>query len=117
MAQDAAFAPDNRTIVFAKGQGLFLTDRQGLSPVKLAEAPGHVYWLRWSPDGKHLRFSVQDSASLKSTLWEMGTDRKLRQLLTDWDKGQQVCCGIWTADGRYFLFLSGGPVLVRSGTG
>jgi len=108
VAQDAAFAPDNETIVFAKGHELFLTDKLGLVPVKLADAPGHVYWLRWSPDGKHLRFSVQDTASLKSTLWEIGTDRKLRHLLTDWDKGQQVCCGIWTADGRYFLFLSGG---------
>lgn len=108
VAQDAGFAPDNETIVFAKGQELFLTDKQGLSPVKLAEAPGHVYWLRWSPDGKHLRFSVQEAATLKSTLWEMGTDRKLRPLLTNWEKGQQVCCGIWTGDGRYFLFLSGG---------
>ena len=108
VAQDAAFAPDNKTIVFAKGPELFLTNMQGLSPVKLADASGHVYWLRWSPDGKHLRFSVQDPTTLKSTLWEMGPDRKLRQLLTDWDKGQQVCCGIWTADSRHFLFLSGG---------
>jgi len=108
VAQDAAFAPDNETIVFAKGRELFLTDRQGLSPVKLAEAPGHLYWLRWSPNGKHLRFSVQDKGSLQSTLWEMGADRKLRRLLADWDRGQQVCCGIWTADGRHFLFLSGG---------
>ena len=46
--------------------------------------------------------------TLESTLWEMGTDHTLRQLLTYWEKGRQVCCGIWTAEGRYFLFLSGG---------
>ena len=107
VAQDAAFAPDNRTIVFATGQELFLTDTQGIRPVKIAEAKGHPYWLRWSPDGRLLRFSVQDPTTLQSTLWEIGADRKLRRLLTDWEKGQQVCCGIWTADGRYFLFLTG----------
>src|SRR5215469_9482441 len=48
-AQDAAFAPDGKTIVFAKGQALFLTDTQGAAPVKLADVAGYPFWLRWSP--------------------------------------------------------------------
>src|SRR5215469_7571257 len=105
-AQDAAFAPDNKTIAFAKGQTLFLTDMQGTAPVKLAEVNGHPFWLRWSPNGQRLRFSVQEPKTLRSTLWELGPDQKLRQLFTDWEKGQEVCCGLWTADGWYFLFSS-----------
>jgi hypothetical protein len=32
-AQDAAFAPDGKTIVLAKGRELYLTDLQGANPV------------------------------------------------------------------------------------
>src|SRR6516164_1956604 len=106
-AQDAAFAPDGKTIVFAKGQALFMTDTQGAAPVKLADVAGYPFWLRWSPDGQRMRFSVQEATTQKSSLWEMGPDGKLRPLLSTWEKGQQVCCGIWTADGRNFLFLNG----------
>src|SRR5581483_10165761 len=35
-AQDAAFAPDGKTIVFAQGQELYVTDLQGSNPAKLA---------------------------------------------------------------------------------
>jgi Tol biopolymer transport system component len=62
-AQDAAFAPDGKTIVFAKGEQLYLTDLQGTTAAKLATVPGRAFWLRWSPDGKKLRFSVVDRRS------------------------------------------------------
>jgi len=105
-AQDAAFAPDSKTITFAKGHGLFLSDMQGTEAVKLAELKGRPFWLRWSPNGQRLRFSVQEDKTLKSTIWELGPDQELRRLFADWEKGQEVCCGLWTADGRYFLFSS-----------
>ena len=105
-AQDAAFAPDGKTIVFAEGRELYLTDLQGNSPAKLADTPGHAFWLRWSPDGQCLRFSLLNPESMKITLWELGVDRRLRPLLKDWNSGQQACCGIWTGDGKYFLFSS-----------
>src|SRR3974390_327767 len=105
-AQDAAFAPDGKTIVFAKGHELYLTDLQGSSPAKLADTPGHAFWLRWSPDGKRVRFSLLNPESMKITLWELGVDRRLRPLLTDWNGGRPSCCGIWTGEGKYFLFCS-----------
>jgi len=107
-AHDAAFAPDSKTIVFAKDRDLYLTDLQGLSPAKLVETPGRAFWLRWSPDGQRLRFTVSDPKKLRFSLWELGSDRKLRQLLKDWKAGAQPCCGIWSADGKYFLFSSNG---------
>jgi Tol biopolymer transport system component len=107
-AHDAAFAPDSKTIVFAKDRDLYLTDLQGLSPVKLVETPGRAFWLRWSPDGQRLRFTVSDAKNLRFSLWELGSDRKLQQLLKDWKAGAQPCCGIWSADGKYFLFSSNG---------
>ena len=107
-AQDAAFAPDGKTIVVAKDRGLYLTNVQGASPVKLAEAPGQVFWLRWSPDGQRLRFSVVDEPATRSTLWELSQNGRLRQLLTDWKGAASICCGIWTTDGVNFLFRGNG---------
>jgi len=103
-AQDAAFAPDGKTIAFAQGQEIFLTNLIGDNPVKLATAPGRVFWMRWSPDGTKLRFTVTDPKNLTYTLWDLEGNGILRQLLTDWHKDAQICCGIWTARGEYFLF-------------
>ena len=103
-AQDAAFAPDGKTIVFAKGQNLYLTDLQGNSPAKLASIPGRAFWLRWSPSGRELRFTIINSDTLGTTLWELRSDGTLHQLLARWKDAGQLCCGVWTADGRYYIF-------------
>jgi Tol biopolymer transport system component/DNA-binding winged helix-turn-helix (wHTH) protein len=105
-AQDAAFAPDGKTVVVAKGQGLYLTDMQGLNPVKLAEASGRVFWPCWSPDSQHLRFSVWDGVTGTAKLWELSRDSTLRQLFPGWKKASRVWGGEWTADGKYYLFLA-----------
>jgi Tol biopolymer transport system component len=106
-AQDAAFAPDGKTILVAKQRELYLTDLQGATPVKLAEAPGKVFWPRWSPDGQRLRFDVWDGVTASGTLWELNHDGTLHQLFIRWKKPSSVCCvccGEWTADGRFYLF-------------
>ncbi len=103
-AQDAAFAPDGKTIVFAQGQELYVTDLQGSNPAKLATVPGRAFWLRWSPDGTRLRFTVVEPKHLTYTLWELQSNGLLRQLLSNWRKDAQVCCGVWTANAEYFLF-------------
>ncbi len=103
-AHDGAWAPDGKTIVFAKGREIYLTDLQGNTPAKLASISGRATWLRWSPDGRELRFTVIDSDRRRSTLWTLGSDGKLRQLLTQWKDAGLVCCGVWTTDGQYFLF-------------
>jgi len=104
VAQDAAFAPDGKTVVFASQNGIYLTDLTGQSPVKLAEVEGRAFWLRWSPDGAKLRFSVVDPKNLTYSLWELPSNRAPRRLLAGWVKDAQLCCGEWTAKGEYFLF-------------
>lgn len=107
-AHDAAFAPDGKTIVIAKGRVLYSTDMQGVSPVKLVEAPGQVFKPRWSPDGQRLRFHVWDGTNQNWSLWELGREGTLRQLFIGWKKASYVCCPEWTADGRFFLFKGDG---------
>jgi len=105
-AQDAAWSPDGKAIAFAEGQTLFLTDDRGSSPRKLTATSGRAFWLRWSPDGKRLRFTVFDSKVGTRTLWEMRVDGSPHQLLANWKGGGDLCNGIWSPDGRSYLFLN-----------
>ena len=68
---------------------------------------GNPVWLRVSPDGSLLRFSVTDAKGSKFSLWEAHSDGSgLRQLLPGFNDADNVCCGNWTADGKYFVFQS-----------
>ena len=104
-AQDGAWSPDGKTIVFAQGSSLFLTDNVGTSPRKLATTPGRPFWLRWSPTGKVLRFTLNDPKTDVRTLWEANLSGSIQQLFTGWKDRDYSCCGIWSPDGRYYLFL------------
>jgi serine/threonine protein kinase/Tol biopolymer transport system component len=64
--------------------------------------PAFAYWLRWSPDSHHLRFTVTDGSDSFS-LWEVGGDgTNLHRVLPN-EEGQ-AAHGSWTPDGKYFLF-------------
>jgi Tol biopolymer transport system component len=104
-AQDAAWSPDGKTIAFAQGSNLFLTDEVGATPRRLATTPGRPFWLRWSPDGKVLRFTLNDPKTDLRTLWQANLSGSIEQLFAGWKDRNYSCCGIWTPDGRYYLFL------------
>ena len=106
LAHDATWTPDGQSIVYASGHELFLT-RSGGDARKLASTPGRAFWLRWSPDGSMLRFTLLDSETRETSLWELSADgQKLQPLLPHWHTPSAECCGNWTRDGKYFLFRS-----------
>jgi hypothetical protein len=56
--------------------------------------------ISWSPDGHLIRFDTQDR------IYEVAADGSgLRQFLGGWHPGSIMCCGRWTRDGGFFLFL------------
>ena len=59
-----------------------------------------IYWLRWAPDGKTLRFTT--NGPVGTAMWEVAADGgNLHELLPGWLEPTQ---GNWTPDGRYFVF-------------
>jgi len=103
----AAWSRDGSVIYYGLNSGIFAADADGSHPRKLLTTAGVPIWLRVSPDGSLLRFSVSDAQGSKFSLWEAHSDGSgLRQLLPGFDNSAKVCCGNWTADGKYFVFQS-----------
>jgi dipeptidyl aminopeptidase/acylaminoacyl peptidase len=107
LAHDASWSPNGQQIVYALGNELYLAKPDGNESRRLVVVAGPAYWLRWSPDGKVLRFTVEDVKTDAQALWEVATDGTgLRPLLPGWSSPPAECCGNWTPDGNYFVFQS-----------
>jgi Tol biopolymer transport system component/DNA-binding winged helix-turn-helix (wHTH) protein len=106
-AHDATWMPDGEHLLIASGHDLMIVGTDGGDLRKFATAPGLAFWLRWSPDGKLLRFTLRDPKRQISELWEVrGDGTHLRQLLPGWNNPASECCGSWTSDGAEFVFQS-----------
>lgn len=103
----ARWSPDGQTLVYGKGSDIWIARADGSSPARIATVQGYPSRVKFSPDGKRIRFTVVDDASHTSALWEVRPDgSNLHPLLPNWHTPPHECCGVWTPDGRYFLFRS-----------
>jgi len=107
LAHDATWMPDGNGILYAAGNELFVTYLKDGASTSIASVPGRAFWLRWSPDGRLLRFTIIDPLAHTMSLWELPTGTHTpRPILSGWNKPPSECCGTWTPDGKYFLFQS-----------
>jgi Tol biopolymer transport system component/DNA-binding winged helix-turn-helix (wHTH) protein len=107
LAHDAAWMPDGRRLLVASGNDLIIVGTDGSDPRKLMTARGLAFWMRWSPDGARLRFTLRDPNRQTSALWEVAADgSNPHPLLEGWSDPASECCGSWTQDGRDFVFQS-----------
>ncbi len=107
-ASGAVFSPDGSQIAYVHNDALWVMDAEGANPRMLAEPPGGVSWLAWSPDGRRLRYTqgalMQDA---ETTLWEISSEGgSPHRVLAGWSQPASECCGSWTPDGRYYVFTS-----------
>lgn len=106
IAHDAAWSPDRRSLVFASDKQISIARDDGSAPRTIAELTGLAYWLRWSPDGRWLRFTLVDP-NLGTSIWEIDiASSQAKRLLSQWNGKTQLCCGEWSGNGRYFAFIA-----------
>jgi serine/threonine protein kinase/Tol biopolymer transport system component len=111
MGHAGAWSPDGSRLVYAKGNELFLAKGDGTESQSLAPMSGWPANLLWSPDGSALRFTLKDQKTNATALWEVSAAGKNpHELLPDWHNPPSECCGVWTADGKHFLFSSQGSI-------
>ncbi|HTS57453.1 MAG TPA: protein kinase [Terriglobales bacterium] len=70
---------------------------------KFGTLPDYSYWFRWSPDGKVLRFTVGESNG-ENSIWELPASGGNPSRVLPQFTGTTYENGIWTPDGRYFIF-------------
>jgi Tol biopolymer transport system component/DNA-binding winged helix-turn-helix (wHTH) protein len=127
LAHDATWLPDGKRILYATenrletvpleagpSKLLYATEnrleavpQEGGPSKLLAVVPGRPFWLRWSPDGKLLRFTIVDLHGNIYSLWELRADEHVAHRLSFGPKAlENVCCGVWTSDGKFFVLQS-----------
>lgn len=103
-AYDANWSRDGKQLVYARDQDLYVANADGTESRKLVSLRGAAWVPRWSPDGKVIRFSMFDRPGLLS-LWEISADgSNLHAMFPSGNKERYECCGVWTPDGKYYIF-------------
>jgi Tol biopolymer transport system component/DNA-binding winged helix-turn-helix (wHTH) protein len=105
-AFDAAFSPDGESVIYTTvGGDIYVVRSDGTETHKLASVGPTPNSPVWSPVGSIIRFYKDDK------LWQISSSgSNLHQLLSSWHPWGGQCCGRWTPDGRFFLFLSGDQI-------
>jgi len=101
LALDACWSPDGKHLAFVKSNEIFVARPDGTEIRKLATLSFPAYWIRYSPDGRRLRFTVFTLSGQPEdwNLMEIGADGSgLRQLPV------HGCCGKWSADGNDYFY-------------
>ena len=106
----ASLFPDGR-VLYTIGPAVYVAERDGSTPHKLAEVsqPGlDVHWSAVSPDGNRIVLSTFNFVSAKvGPTYEIASDGAgLTEVLGEATDHllSGVCCARWTPDGRYLLF-------------
>ncbi len=107
LAHDATWMPDGVSILYANENDLSVIRQDDEVSVPFAKLQGRAFWLRWSPDGKLLRFTLMNPVSHATSLWELDSrDRQPRPVRNKDAERLPACCGVWTADGSAYVFQS-----------
>ena len=104
----ACWSPDGKHLLFIRGETFYLARADGSDPKPLFSFRGYAAYAYYSPDGKRIRFTLQDDRANTSSIWEVRADGSgLHQLMNGWHTPPHECCGRWSGDGRYYIFQSG----------
>jgi serine/threonine protein kinase/Tol biopolymer transport system component len=99
-----AWSPDATSIAYSDQDGsLYSMKIDGTTDQKLATGDGAISDVAWSPDGNRIRFTRN------SELWEISaTGENLHLVFPNWQGPEGQCCGRWTRNGNFYVFLAGG---------
>jgi DNA-binding winged helix-turn-helix (wHTH) protein/Tol biopolymer transport system component len=105
-SHDWSSSPDDKFVAYVdSNEDIDVTQSDGTGLHRLAAAQDHTgnsYAddIRWSPDGRIIRFTWDHK------FWEVSSNGSgLHPLLPGWRPSSWQCCGHWTPDGKFYVFL------------
>jgi len=113
IAETGAWSPDGKALVYTNLGDIFVANADGSASRKLLSVKGDILNIEWSPDGRVLRFDASETAGTvgQQVEWEVAADGSgLHRLFNAWHNPPDECCGRWTPDGKYFVFVSGNQI-------
>ncbi len=113
MGIGGAWSPDEEKLIYTSGGALYIANADGSTSRKLADLPGPLSGgvvdstsPVWSPDGHAIALNLVDPKGVIRE-WELSSGGKnIREMFPGWHEQQSQCCGLWTPDGKYFVFES-----------
>ena len=111
LTREATWSPDGRAVAYSQPSGLFQANLDSASSSQIAPTPDEPFYLRWSPDGQHIRFSATDSRTNGFYLWQADlATHTTTKLIPNLPSSARPWAGGWTPDGKYFFYsaVSGG---------
>ena len=118
LAHDASWMPNGTSILYANGDDLAVLRLNDGVTTPFAHLNGRAFWMRWSPDGTLLRFTLVDPVTHTLGIWQLnktgGTPQRVRTPEAD---RLSACCGSWTADGSAYILQAGGDLWQIRGNG
>jgi len=100
---DAAWMPNGNRLLARANELIEISGNGTQKKLASLQSDLFIYWPRWSPDGKSLRFTTNSPVGDK--IWEIAADStNPHQLFTDLPDNGQAGMGDWTPDGKYFIF-------------
>ena len=104
----ATWTPDGSQIVYPVGDTIMMANKDGSEPHQLAKVSGIVFSIRYSPDGRRIRFDLTNPQTDSNSIWEMDSNGKnIHALFPDWKESAVQGGGNWSPDGDYYYFQAG----------
>ena len=118
---EGKWSPDGRQLVFAKGNKVYIAKADGTDAHEVFTGPSaanlRASGFQFSSDSTCIRFTFLSEGGERSlSIWEVRADgTNLHPLLPGLKNRASECCGVWSPDGRYFLFLINDSPLLGGG--
>jgi Tol biopolymer transport system component/DNA-binding winged helix-turn-helix (wHTH) protein len=107
--EGAVYSPDGRSVAYTTVEGdLWIMGSDGSGAHKMGPVGGgEAHMPAWSPDGSAIRYEARDGRQ-DGRIWEIASNgSNPHRLLPGWHEADKECCGHWTPDGKFFVFVSG----------
>ena len=113
-----AWSADGKHLAYANGTDVYFAKADGSDAHKIATTKDIVSGLAISPDDEEVRVETEEISQSGSsvvagerTIWSVSaTGSSSKPMIAGWPNTTDECCGKWSADGKYFIFQSGGQI-------